>query len=158
MDTTSRIHTGAAHKSTGVGALPRDNEEGVPRPSARRTSLPSEEYEGAKPGEKSGGVGSLPGHLSESNVALLPDERENLAKEGVEPSALTATHMHPTSEHPDKKDLKPAVSQPTTGEQPSAPKRKTSLKDKFSGGMKAAMDKLKRDEDTFAERHTQRGH
>lgn len=39
------------------------------------TSLPSSETKGAQPFEHVGGVGSLPGTLSESSVALLPDER-----------------------------------------------------------------------------------
>ncbi|KAG2143702.1 hypothetical protein DEU56DRAFT_792096 [Suillus clintonianus] len=39
------------------------------------TSLPSSELKGAQPCEHVGGVGSLPGTISESSVALLPDER-----------------------------------------------------------------------------------
>lgn len=39
------------------------------------TSLPSSELKGAQPREHVGGVGSLPGTISESSVALLPDER-----------------------------------------------------------------------------------
>ncbi|KAG1873882.1 hypothetical protein F4604DRAFT_1765672 [Suillus subluteus] len=39
------------------------------------TSLPSSELKGAQPHEHVGGVGSLPGTISESSVALLPDER-----------------------------------------------------------------------------------
>ncbi|KAG0701656.1 hypothetical protein DFH29DRAFT_925718 [Suillus ampliporus] len=41
------------------------------------TSLPSSELKGAQPREHVGGVGSLPGNISESSVALLPDERAN---------------------------------------------------------------------------------
>ncbi|CUA74129.1 hypothetical protein RSOLAG22IIIB_05419 [Rhizoctonia solani] len=158
MDTASRIPAGA-HKGAGVSAMPRDKEEGVSR--ARRTSLPSEEYEGAQPGEKSGGVGSLPGHLSESSVALLPDEREAQARE------LEGT------EHPDQKELKTAAippikagektrAGPTSSSQgervPGVPKRKTSLKEKVTDGMKAAMGKLKGDDETFAQGETQRRH
>ncbi|KAI0302425.1 hypothetical protein B0F90DRAFT_1667612 [Multifurca ochricompacta] len=44
-------------------------------PSARATSLPSTEKEGAKPGEHYDGVGPLPGSISETSVAKLPDER-----------------------------------------------------------------------------------
>ncbi|KIK93309.1 hypothetical protein PAXRUDRAFT_522319 [Paxillus rubicundulus Ve08.2h10] len=40
------------------------------------TSLPSTELKGAQPSEHTGGVGSLPGSISESSVALLPDERQ----------------------------------------------------------------------------------
>ncbi|KAH7882569.1 hypothetical protein F5I97DRAFT_1816644 [Phlebopus sp. FC_14] len=40
-----------------------------------RTSLPSTELKGAQPSEHTGGVGALPGTISESSVALLPDER-----------------------------------------------------------------------------------
>lgn len=39
------------------------------------TSLPSSELKGAQPSEHTGGVGALPGTISESSVALLPDER-----------------------------------------------------------------------------------
>ena len=42
---------------------------------ARRTSLPSTEREGVKPGEHHDGVGPLPGSISETSVAKLPDER-----------------------------------------------------------------------------------
>ncbi|CAE6525360.1 unnamed protein product [Rhizoctonia solani] len=172
MDTASRIPTDT-HKVTGVGALPRDKkEEGVSRLAVRRTSLPSEEYEGTQPGEKCGGVGSLPGHLSESSVALLPDEREGQAKESVEPSTHATTDT--TSEYPHKIDLKATAAHPVkTDEQarvgptsassegkrnPNVPKRKTSLKDKVTDGMKAAMGKLKGDEETFTDGRTQRGH
>ncbi|KAG6377920.1 hypothetical protein JVT61DRAFT_14709 [Boletus reticuloceps] len=44
-------------------------------------SLPSTESKGAQPSEYSGGVGALPGNLSESSVALLPDERQERAQE-----------------------------------------------------------------------------
>ncbi|KIJ64212.1 hypothetical protein HYDPIDRAFT_167957 [Hydnomerulius pinastri MD-312] len=39
------------------------------------TSLPSTELKGAQPSEHTSGVGALPGAISESSVALLPDER-----------------------------------------------------------------------------------
>ncbi|CAE6424377.1 unnamed protein product [Rhizoctonia solani] len=172
MDTASRIPTGT-HKVASVGALPKDKkEEGTSRLPARRTSLPSEEYEGTQPGEKCGGVGSLPGHLSESSVALLPDEREAQAKESAEPSAHATTAS--TSEHPRKVEPKAAAAHPVkSGEQarvgptsvssegnrnPNVPKRKTSLKDKVTDGMKAAMGKLMRDEETFTDERTHRGH
>ncbi|KAH0834206.1 hypothetical protein J3R83DRAFT_11518 [Lanmaoa asiatica] len=44
-------------------------------------SLPSTELKGAQPSEHTGGVGALPGNLSESSVALLPDERQERAQE-----------------------------------------------------------------------------
>ncbi|KAG9310828.1 hypothetical protein JVU11DRAFT_8681 [Chiua virens] len=44
-------------------------------------SLPSTELRGAQPLEHTGGVGALPGNLSESSVALLPEEREERAEE-----------------------------------------------------------------------------
>ncbi|KAF8126336.1 hypothetical protein EV363DRAFT_1585959 [Boletus edulis] len=44
-------------------------------------SLPSTELKGVQPSEYSGGVGALPGNLSESSVALLPDERQESAQE-----------------------------------------------------------------------------
>lgn len=44
-------------------------------------SLPSTELRGAQPSEHTGGVGALPGNLSESSVALLPDERQERAQE-----------------------------------------------------------------------------
>ncbi|CAE6408689.1 unnamed protein product [Rhizoctonia solani] len=162
-------------RTGGVGALPGDNkEEGVARLPAERTSVPSREYEGTYPGEKSGGVGALPGTLNESGVALLPDERGTQVKAAVESSAHAAAH--PSSEHPDKKDLKTAAAHPvetakqarrdsvsssssSEGEQdPNAPKRKTTLKNKVAGGMKAAVGKIKKDEEMYAEGQAQRGH
>ncbi|CAE6412649.1 unnamed protein product [Rhizoctonia solani] len=159
----------------GVGALPGDNkEEGVARLPAERMSVPSREHEGAYPGEKSGGVGALPGHLSESSIAVLPEERATQTKEGVESSAHAA--VHPTSEHPEKADIKAAAAHPietakqarrgstyssssSEGERdPNAPKRKTTLKDKVAGGMKKAMGKLKKDDELIAEGQAQRGH
>jgi uncharacterized protein YjbJ (UPF0337 family) len=45
------------------------------------------------------------------------------------------------------------------GEQdPNAPKRKTTLKNKVAGGMKAAVGKIKKDEEMYAEGQAQRGH
>jgi len=162
----------------GVGSLPGDlKEEGVARLPAERTSMPSREHEGAYPGEKTGGVGALPGTLNESGVALLPDERNVQAKESVESSAHAAAH--PSSENPEKKDLKTAAAHPietakqarrgstssssssssSEGEAtPGVPKKKVSLKDKVAGGMKAAMGKVKKDEEMIAEGQTQRGH
>jgi hypothetical protein len=42
---------------------------------SKRTSLPSTEKEGVLPGEHYDGVGPLPGSISETSVAKLPDER-----------------------------------------------------------------------------------
>lgn len=44
-------------------------------------SLPSSELRGAQPAEHTGGVGALPGNLSETSVVLLPDERQERAQE-----------------------------------------------------------------------------
>ncbi|KAF8673956.1 hypothetical protein RHS04_07339 [Rhizoctonia solani] len=159
----------------GVGALPGDNkEEGIARLPAERMSVPSREHEGTFPGEKSGGVGALPGSLNESGVALLPDERGTQVKEDVQSSTRAAAH--PTSEKPDKQDLKTAAAHPvetakqarrgstsstssSEGEQdPNAPKRKTTLKNKVAGGVKAAVGKIKKDEEMYAEGQAQRGH
>lgn len=158
----------------GVGALPGDaKEEGVARLPDERMSVPSREVEGSFPGEKSGGVGALPGAFNESGVALLPDERNVQAKESIGASAHAAAH--PSSERPDKKDLKTAAAHPietakarrgstsssssSEGEEtPGVPKKKTSLKAKIAGGMKTAMGKVKRDEEMVAEGQAQRGH
>jgi hypothetical protein len=43
--------------------------------------LPSTEKEGVKPGEHYDGVGPLPGSISETSVAKLPDERLQSARE-----------------------------------------------------------------------------
>jgi hypothetical protein len=40
-----------------------------------KTSLPSQEQNGAQPGEETAGAGALPGKLSESGVAVLPEEK-----------------------------------------------------------------------------------
>ncbi len=44
-------------------------------PAAPRTSLPSNEVAGALPGERSTGVGALPGKSTEAGVAVLPEEK-----------------------------------------------------------------------------------
>ncbi|CAE6525352.1 unnamed protein product [Rhizoctonia solani] len=227
MPSSETSGTKPGERVGGVGTLPGDNnEEGVARLPAERTSVPSREHEGAYPGEKSGGVGALPGHLNESSVAVLPEERAVHTKEGTESSTRaavlpattghpttpehlttapttahstahsTAAHSttaplaaaHPTSTHPttehstsehlDKGDIKAAAAHPietakarrdstsssssSEGEQdlndPNAPKRKATLKNKVAGGMKKAMGKLKKDEDMIAEGQAQRGH
>ncbi|KAJ1307894.1 hypothetical protein OPQ81_001973 [Rhizoctonia solani] len=159
----------------GVGSLPGANkEEGVARLPAERMSVPSREYEGTYPGEKSGGVGALPGALNESGVALLPDERGTQAKAGVQESARAA--VNPSSDHPDKQDLKTAAAHPIeTAKQarrdsssssssseeerdPNAPKRKTGLRKKVAGGMKTAVGKITKDQELVAEGKAQRGH
>lgn len=40
------------------------------------SSLPSQEKEGAKPGDYSTGAGALPGSVNESSVAVLPEEKK----------------------------------------------------------------------------------
>lgn len=63
------------------GLLPANEEDSQPKGIQSEldqhlsTSLPSSELKGAQPHEHVGGVGSLPGTISESSVALLPDER-----------------------------------------------------------------------------------
>lgn len=63
------------------GLLPANDEDPQPKGTQAElgqqlsTSLPSSELKGAQPREHVGGVGSLPGTISESSVALLPDER-----------------------------------------------------------------------------------
>jgi hypothetical protein len=46
-------------------------------PVAPRTSLPSDEVVGALPGERSTGVGALPGKATEAGVAVLPEEKSD---------------------------------------------------------------------------------
>jgi len=48
---------------------------------SKRTSLPSADKEGVLPGEHYDGVGPLPGSISETSVAKLPDERLQSALE-----------------------------------------------------------------------------
>lgn len=68
---------------------------------ARRTSLPSTEREGVKPGEHYDGVGPLPGSISETSVAKLPDERMQPAREADKPTqkhaAVAGTISLPSS-------------------------------------------------------------
>ncbi|KAI9441721.1 hypothetical protein H4582DRAFT_2055547 [Lactarius indigo] len=49
-------------------------------------SLPSTEKEGTHPGEHCGGVGPLPGSISETSVAKLPDERASEGKAAPGPA------------------------------------------------------------------------
>jgi hypothetical protein len=64
---------------------------------ARRTSLPSTEREGVKPGEHHDGVGPLPGSISETSVAKLPDERMQPAREADQPTQKQALGAGTTS-------------------------------------------------------------
>jgi len=57
--------------------------------SQQPISLPSTEKEGTHPGEHCGGVGPLPGSISETSVAKLPDERASEAKTAPGPSSRT---------------------------------------------------------------------
>jgi hypothetical protein len=57
--------------------------------SQQPISLPSTEKEGTHPGEHCGGVGPLPGSISETSVAKLPDERASEAKTAAGPSSRT---------------------------------------------------------------------
>lgn len=50
-------------------------------------SLPSTEKEGTHPGEHCGGVGPLPGSISETSVAKLPDERASEGKAASAPAS-----------------------------------------------------------------------
>jgi hypothetical protein len=52
--------------------------------------LPSTEREGVKPGEHYDGVGPLPGSISETSVAKLPDERMQAAREADQPTQRRA--------------------------------------------------------------------
>jgi hypothetical protein len=55
------------------------------------TSLPSNEMAGAQPGERSDGVGALPGRISEINIAGIPEEGV-LASDNGAASKTIATH------------------------------------------------------------------
>lgn len=57
--------------------------------AANATSLPSTEESGAQPSEKSGGVGALPGRISEAGVAQLPEERV------VDTGNASTANLHP---------------------------------------------------------------
>ncbi|KAH8994526.1 hypothetical protein EDB92DRAFT_1815046 [Lactarius akahatsu] len=67
------------------GAFPREHtsttrQRTLSGHASDRISLPSTEKEGTHPGEHCGGVGSLPGTISETSVAKLPDERASEGK------------------------------------------------------------------------------
>ncbi|KAH9067549.1 hypothetical protein EDB87DRAFT_1573164 [Lactarius vividus] len=57
------------------------------RASDQPISLPSTEKEGTHPGEHHGGVGPLPGSISETSVAKLPDERASEGKAAPAPAS-----------------------------------------------------------------------
>ncbi|KAF8836540.1 hypothetical protein BDN67DRAFT_974039 [Paxillus ammoniavirescens] len=82
------------------------------------TSLPSTELKGAQPSEHTGGVGSLPGSISESSVALLPDEREERDQAAARSSGT------PQKETPRRETLVPvaaAAAVPVTRKDESRP-------------------------------------
>lgn len=59
--------------------------------------MPSTEREGVKPGEHYDGVGPLPGTISETSVAKLPDERNQPAREADQPTPKHAAGAGTTS-------------------------------------------------------------
>ena len=72
-------------------------------------SLPSTEKEGTHPGEHCGGVGPLPGSISETSVAKLPDERASEAKTALGPSSRTK-EVFPEGDDP--REVAPAAKVP----------------------------------------------
>jgi len=68
-------HFSTASDSSGLYLFSTLELTGDFKAGAKRTSLPSTEKEGVKPGEHYDGVGPLPGSISETSVAKLPDER-----------------------------------------------------------------------------------
>lgn len=92
------IHPSSAQSTPGLevpGAYPRELYPDHPTPTTRQRpsdlpqsiSLPSTEKEGTHPGEHCGGVGPLPGSISETSVAKLPDERASERKAASAPVA-----------------------------------------------------------------------
>ncbi|KAF8483848.1 hypothetical protein DFH94DRAFT_690307 [Russula ochroleuca] len=99
------------------GAYPRETSQPTPRQNTsetsrgqsyfptkpasyvctKRTSLPSTEKEGVKPGEHYDGVGPLPGSISETSVAKLPDERVQSAREADQSADKHAVEASSTS-------------------------------------------------------------
>lgn len=81
-------------------------------------SMPTRELTGAQPGERSGGVGALPGNNTESAVAIPPAEKtgygSGLDKHTAEDTAMAdaakkaaATSQSPTSESKPAAEEKP---------------------------------------------------
>jgi hypothetical protein len=60
-------------------------------------SLPSQETQGALPGEHQGGAGALPGSGDEAAVAKLPDERAGATSEERSGAAAGARSQEPVS-------------------------------------------------------------
>ena len=73
------------HTTTTRQPPPSDSHRASDRPQP--ISLPSSEKEGTHPGEHCGGVGPLPGNISETSVAKLPDERATESKAASAPSS-----------------------------------------------------------------------
>jgi len=57
--------------------------------------MPSTETQGQQPGERTGGVGSLPGPNDEQSVAVLPEERATKTTEMVRPEHREQPGGHP---------------------------------------------------------------
>ncbi|KAF8439742.1 hypothetical protein L210DRAFT_3645744 [Boletus edulis BED1] len=102
-------------------------------------SLPSTELKGVQPSEYSGGVGALPGNLSESSVALLPDERQESAQERqsasprqrrdtIKPSAVGGAEEPGASEKAEAtmpRDVALFKDEPVTSQPSDAPPKST---------------------------------
>ncbi|KAH9956273.1 hypothetical protein BC827DRAFT_1271047 [Russula dissimulans] len=105
----------------------------------RRTSLPSTEKEGVKPGEHYDGVGPLPGSISETSVAKLPDERFESAGEpdkSAQRAAAAGAGVTSDSETSVAKlPAERAVAAVTSEERSGAAEREGPVQDTSSAGL-----------------------
>jgi hypothetical protein len=126
------IHPSSVQSTPGLeipGAFPRehtattrqhplsDSRRASERP--QRISLPSSEKEGTHPGEHSGGVGSLPGSISETSVAKLPDERASERKAAASTPASRSNEITADTDRGD--DPSEAAALPSTEKEGAHP-------------------------------------
>lgn len=90
------------HTTTTRLPPPSDSQRASERP--KPISLPSSEREGSHPGEHCGGVGPLPGNISETSVAKLPDERDTEGKAASAPASRSKEVFADTDRRDDSRD------------------------------------------------------
>jgi hypothetical protein len=88
-------------KATGLSTLPfrLGSSRANPRIAEKKTTLPSEEILGTQPGDKTAGVGALPGLATEQGVAVLPDEKSESASTCRITPTIKLITSQPTKEH-----------------------------------------------------------
>ncbi|KAI9465342.1 hypothetical protein BJY52DRAFT_681787 [Lactarius psammicola] len=108
-------------------------------------SLPSTEKEGTHPGEHCGGVGPLPGSISETSVAKLPDERASERKAASAPASRSKEIYADTDHGGDPREAVAATGAKVPGERES---EREAASESFPRSKELAADTGRGDDET----------